>query len=370
MARVLATAICGDSSGYGYTFFISTSGDVYYNGMLEHKGSCILPTQIPSLPCIQSVDCGDYHTICLGVNGNLFSFGYNDFGQLGIGKPKEIVMFAKDPQQVNLPPILQISCGSSFTLCLDESGFIHSFGINTEGQLGLGHTTNVDSPQRIESLLDVEFVECGSASSFCKITNDSFYLWGSNKYGRLGLESVAYLKDPLLCSKWPKDIVDLKCGGFHMLALTSNGDVYSGGNCLYNKHGKGDSIIHKADSLSNIIRIECGYQHAMCIDIDNNLFVFGLNTFYQLGSGDKKNILQPIKHPTLSNIIDISKGGTHTFVKTSDNEIYAFGKNTNSQLGIETPKKVRAPVRVFQGIEDIWCSNVLKSKAKSARFVV
>merc|ERR1739848_369081 len=123
----------------------------------------------------------------------------------------------------------------------------------------------------------------------------------------------------------------------------------------------------KIEDLSEIIRIECGYYHSLCTDINNDLYVFGFNKFGQLGLGDTNNRNKPIKHPSLSNIIDISKGGIHSFVKTSNNEIYAFGKNYYSQLGIKPEdKKQLTPIRVFEDNEDIWCSNV-KPKAKSAR---
>ena len=108
----------------------------------------------------------------------------------------------------------------------------------------------------------------------------------------------------------------------------------------------------------------------MCIDINNDLFVFGTNHNAQLGLGGINSRNKPIKHPSLSNIVDISKGGNHTFVKTSNNEIYAFGNNKYSQLGIETEDEEQlTPIRVFEGNEDIWYSNIIKSKAKSARVV-
>ena len=108
--------------------------------------------------------------------------------------------------------------------------------------------------------------------------------------------------------------------------------------------------------------------HSLCIDINNNLYVFGNNFFGQLGLGDACNRNKPVKHPSLSNIIDISKGGLYTFVKTSNNEIYAFGRNYYSQLGIKTGNANQlTPIRVFEDNEDIWFSNINKLKAKSAR---
>ena len=96
---------------------------------------------------------------------------------------------------------------------------------------------------------------------------------------------------------------------------------------------------------------------------------FGENSCGQLGLCDEKDRFKPIIHPSLSNVIDISSRGYHSFVKTSNNEIYAFGCNKYSQLGIETTNENQlTPIRVFEDNEDIWYSNINKSKAKSARF--
>ena len=55
-------------------------------------------------------------------------------------------------------------------------------------------------------------------------------------------------------------------------------------------------------------------------------------------------------------------------LKHLNNAIYAFGWNEYSQLGIKTDGILLTPSRVFEDNEDIWYSNINKSKAKSARF--
>ena len=84
-----------------------------------------------------AVCCGEYHTITLSNDGTLHSFGYNTQGQLGLGHNNNVSLPTPIP---NLPKINQISCGSRFTVCVDCEGFMWSFGSNNSGQLGTGNT--------------------------------------------------------------------------------------------------------------------------------------------------------------------------------------------------------------------------------------
>ena len=187
--------------------------------------------------------------------------------------------------------------------------------------------------------------------------------------GQLGIDSEDSISTPLKCVDWPEDIVDIKCGSQHTLVLTSNQQVYTCGCGLQGELGKFPSkdsrMFSQNHDLLEIIRIECGSYHSICIDVYDNVFVFGCNNEGQLGLGDfsdrySGNILEV---PSDSSSIDISSGGSHTFVKTSANEIFGFGNNRNSQI-LENEES-SSPVRVFEGMENIWKSK--KSTSKSAR---
>merc|ERR1712100_785100 len=231
------------------------------------------------------------------------------------------------------------------TMFLTEDGLLYSVGYNYYGELGLGNNIlSYNSPQLVESLKDVEFIECGSSFTFCKTLNGT-YCWGFNLTGQLGLENRDNQNTPILCSSLLNEDV-LSCGKNEYGQLgRETDDEY----CSYFK---------KIEVLPTIRRVECGYSNSFCIDIDNDLFVFGVNDNGQLGLGDTNNRNKPTKHPSLSNIIDISTGGCHTFIMNSVNEIYAFGDNDRSQLGIKTEYNDQlTPIRVFEDNEDIWFSN-------------
>merc|ERR1712232_257903 len=157
------------------------------------------------------------------------------------------------------------SCGYHFTMCLSENGEVYSFGNNEYGQLGLGNNENYYSPQLISSLKDVEFIECGGYHIFCKTLNNEIFCWGYNCDGQLGLGNIIeqYQNTPILCSSLSnEDFVDIKCGLYHTLVLKLNGDVLScsanhSGQLGRKSDGNYSTSFQKIEDLSEITRIEC-----------------------------------------------------------------------------------------------------------------
>merc|ERR1712000_577458 len=167
-------------------------------------------------------------------------------------------------------------------MCLSENDEVYSFGRNNYGGLGLGNNENYNSPQLISSLKNVEFIEYGGYHTFCKTLNNEIFCWGRNSSGQLGLENTDNHNTPILCSSLSNGYV-LSCGhnGYGQLGREIN-DNYS-------------SSFQKIEDLSEIIRIECGDCHSLCIDINNDLYVFGNNNCSQLGIKTEDKQLTPIR---------------------------------------------------------------------------
>ena len=150
MNRSVTTIVGGN-----VTICISGDGNLFsfgYSkyGALGHDEEFVSsPRMIPTLHKIKSISIGEQHRIsghysggehvaCLDYNGNLYTFGNNHHGQLGIGAPEEVLAHTHVPQKVNLPPCKHVCCGNTFVVCLTEDGELFSFGLNNRGQLGLG----------------------------------------------------------------------------------------------------------------------------------------------------------------------------------------------------------------------------------------
>ncbi|XP_043286736.1 E3 ubiquitin-protein ligase MYCBP2 isoform X2 [Venturia canescens] len=89
---------------------------------------------IPSDSPVVQVSCGLHHTVILLQNGEVYSFGSNIYGQLGIG---DLIAHA-GPVQVKLPSIAtQVAAGSNHTVVLTGKGEVYTFGAYQKGQLGM-----------------------------------------------------------------------------------------------------------------------------------------------------------------------------------------------------------------------------------------
>ena len=368
--------LCLDFNGSVFSFGKNDYGQLGLGKNNNDSNNTYIPRLIKGLYDIKRIDCGSDHVLCLDFNGSVFSFGKNDYGQLGLGKNNNELKETYIPQKIDIPPCKQVACGDHFSVCLVEDGLLYYFGNIMGEKLGLYNNNNNNnySPRLIPNLHNIEYIVCGGYHIICKTYNNVYYGWGSNYYGQLGHVEYKTYNKPTQCNNYPDNIISIKCGNLHTLLLTLEGNIYSFGNNFYEQLGLNSNDIRETNiptlitNISEIKRIECGYRHSMCIDVNSNLWLFGANEVGQLGLGDKENRSKPTKHPTLSNIMDISSRGDSTFIKTLDRKIYAFGNNDYSQLGIKINEYCQlTPIQVFQDNEDIWGSFIGKSKQKSAR---
>ena len=147
--RARSTIICCDSGltlsqENRSTVCITNEGEVVLFGTCTHRGqkkNYVFPSKISSLQDIKEIDCGEHHTMCLDYSGNLYGFGCNEYGQLGVYNDTiSKITYYHIPQLIELPPCKQVSCGGDFTVCLSEVGELFSFGNNRHGELGIGNT--------------------------------------------------------------------------------------------------------------------------------------------------------------------------------------------------------------------------------------
>jgi alpha-tubulin suppressor-like RCC1 family protein len=182
------------SCGWSHAIAIDTEGKLW--GWGENADCQVLPSlnttstniatphMIPTPVTFSKVSCGTYHSLGLTEDGDLYSWGWNYYGQRGIewdigernGEPRKVTSGVRD-----------VAGGMSFTLVLKEDGGeLWSCGRNQSGQCGVGTDRDVHGLSKIPGLNDVVMFGCGDSFSFAMTRSGDFFTWGDRDAGRLG----------------------------------------------------------------------------------------------------------------------------------------------------------------------------------------
>jgi len=131
------------------------------------------------LPCVvKDVACGGWHTVVLTdspqchtsddvvltSDGDIYSFGWNESGQLGHPKEnKTSISGVPYPCDLGsaIDPVRHIACGARHSIAVLKSGKMYVWGFNKFGQLGLGDLKNRQEPSEMTGL--------PSSSKICQI---------------------------------------------------------------------------------------------------------------------------------------------------------------------------------------------------------
>ena len=171
--------ICKVSAGCHNSLFQNNKGEIFSCGN-NHLGQCglghfrnpqITPNLILNLPSnIVHFVCGYHHSLFLDSEGNVFSVGHNKFGQLGhnINQNADQNELNKIP---NIPPIKIISCAGSSSYLVDFEGNLWSFGFNDYGQLGHGDKAYINISKVLKILKDIQQISYGCSGDHFLVKN-------------------------------------------------------------------------------------------------------------------------------------------------------------------------------------------------------
>ncbi|CAK8579014.1 unnamed protein product [Lathyrus sativus] len=145
--------------GWRHTISVSSSGGLYTHGwskygQLGHGDfkDHLVPRKVQALSdkFISQVSGGWRHSMALTSSGQLFGWGWNKFGQIGIGNNFDCC----SPMLVNFPhaqKVVQISCGWRHTVAVTNCANVYSWGRGASGQLGHGDTIDWNVPIIIDA---------------------------------------------------------------------------------------------------------------------------------------------------------------------------------------------------------------------------
>ena len=359
---------CWGANDYGQLGNGDTTGATQYSPVAVDTSGVLNGKTITQ---ISSIDRGA--TIALASDGTAYTWGLNSYGQLGNGDTTGANQYspvAVDTSGVlNGKTITQISSGGhSAITALASDGTVYSWGLNDYGQLGNGDTTGANqySPVAVvtSGVLNGKTITQISSDSYgtriALASDGTVYGWGRNDDGQLGngdtiganqYSPVAVVTSGVLNGK---TITHLSSGGYGTtIAVASDGTVYSWGLNNYGELGNGDTTganryspvaVDTSGVLNGktITQISSGgYGTIIAVASDGTAYTWGHNLFGQLGNGDTTgaNRYSPVAVDTSGvlkgkTITQISSSDYGTIiVLASDGTVYGWGANNDGQLG-------------------------------------
>ena len=249
----------------------------------------------------------------------------------------------------------KVSGGDNFTLLVTDSGDVWSFGYNASGQLGLGHTDDQRSPQQMPGLTNVIGVAAGGHHALAFTSMGSLYAWGNNTDGEVGDGSNTHRLSPQLLSL--SNVVAIAAGDDHSLALTSTGDLYSWGEASFGQLGTGSTTDHNTPQLilTGVAAIGAGYNHSLAVKTDGSAWSWGRNSGGQLGNGTVSSgaTSTPVQMIGVSGAVGVYGGLEHSVILLSDGTLKAAGQNGERQLGDGTTATQRLTAVTVAGLSNI-----------------
>ncbi|XP_058042571.1 X-linked retinitis pigmentosa GTPase regulator isoform X4 [Ahaetulla prasina] len=322
---------CGDE----HTSVVTENGKLYMFGSnnwgqlgLGTKNTVSKPTCVKVLKPekVKLAACGRNHTLIYTEKGNLYATGGNSEGQLGLGGTEERSAFHLVSYFTSQHKIKQLAAGSYTSAALTEDGQLFMWGDNSEGQIGLGNEANAYVPHQVDVGKPVFWISCGYYHSALITCDGELYTFGESDNGKLGL-SLEQLKNnrvPQLVSGIPSRVNKVACGGGHTVAL-AGGEVYTFGLGQYGQLGLGTFIFETSEpkmvdhlGKHKICNIASGENHTALITENGLMYTFGDGRHGKLGLG-KENYTNQFVPTLCSNFLRFTVhlaacGGCHMLV--------------------------------------------------------
>lgn len=295
---------------------------------------------------VYAIAAGGHFSLALDSTGGLHGWGANWAGQLGDGGSGDKTSpYAITGGSLASRTVVGMAAGDSYTVAVGSTGTVHVFGQNDNGQLGTGGTAYSRSPTEVTiSGKTIVAVGCGFAHTHVITSDGLLYGCGGNANGRVGDGIVtsgnrtSYVQ--ITGSLNGKTVIGVSHGDPMSYALDSTGGVHAWG-ANSGRLGDGQSadqyapIAITGGTLSGkvITSISSSRDGWIGLDNSNQIHVFGLNTYGELGTGNSNTTSLPIlsfDFKGTSNVQVVNGGGGGV----SEEALYAFTSNTFMNAGV------------------------------------
>lgn len=208
------------------------------------------------------LSAGADHTLGIDQRGNLYAWGSNGFGQLGTGNSQGFT--SAYPHQVGTSSHwVKVAAGAQHSLALTHNGELYAWGKNSSGQVGIGPSGNVNVPTLIGTGNHWVDIAAGTEHSIAVNLEGEIFGFGDNSQEQLGVGPYK-VWTPVLVASDP-GFLKVKAGAYHNLYHTTDGSVWVMGS---NRSGQ---LSTDGTNIENVTMVLDGFAPYMIIDISGGV---------------------------------------------------------------------------------------------------
>lgn len=265
---------------------------------------------------------GEHCTFVINDEGDMFAWGENSYGGLGVGDQA----FRKKPAQIE-GKWKSVHTSGKLTIGVKTDDTVWEWGLNTQDDSNL--CVSIKDAIPIEMSDQWKTVSCGEAYTMGIRADGKLYAWGANGNGQLGVGRTAMSRYPVRVgiATWKQ----VSCGRSTSTAIRDDNKLFHWGTGTDNLR---PIQVNDADWKA----VASGSMHWIGIQADGSLhqFVF------------RSGILSPVGTDKDWDMVTVG-GNFHTMALKRDGSLYAWGKNANGELGIGTKEPHETPQLVGGG---------------------
>ena len=331
---------------------MNTQSQLGVHGTGDKSLKYIIEPQIIHLPFtlqekktlrILEITCGRVHSVVL-TNLGIITFGNNSYGQCArpiveneeyFGNQSVIQSVSKYLELDSDDQIISVKAGQDHTCFLSKKGHVLTCGWSADGQLGQEIYTVSPLPKRVKGELNgVKIKQIATKGDFVLALseNGEIFGWGNNEYKQLTMSGSnepqigvpMHLKIP---SYVKRPIAQVATSGTHCLIIDADKKVWVWGFGLLGKGPKHEEVVEPSEIPSTLfgrypeiehslekfpISVHCGLNSSAVVMNDGGLYIWGKNTYGNLGIGETSDASFPLRVNIPASTKKIDLGPDHT----------------------------------------------------------
>ena len=303
-----------------------------------------------------TITAGATYLFYLTGDGDLYAWGDNRYGVLGIGPTPTVV----DVPTYVMSGIAKVvtSSGNAYengdttfaTAILTTDGRLFTVGRNTCGQLGRNGSSDDANLGLVE--LDFKVKDVSMGHDHLLIVDENGNLWGigSNSYGALGTTNVGGNVSSFV--KLDTNVAFASAGRRSTVYVKNDGTLWGIGDNRWKKlsQSHGDQIHSPVQMASDIEFVDSGEHQILAVDHAGKLYYAGWRSLNGFGQGGGNN-------PTLASLMSggVKKADSYfgnVVALSEDGKAYVYGLNTENGIG-NNAYTDGAPRQIMEGVQDV-----------------